>query len=185
MKRPIHMALGKRKPKQDELDMRANVLATCLRARDIGPEMLVGLCVERSEEMLVGLLGVLKAGAAYVPMETNLPRRRLAALFGLSAMELETAVRHAIPIIVVVQNNDGIVGSTRQSSYFPADYPELFSQLLPAVRYERLMEAFGGHAEWVEETRDIRPALERALQSNRPACLNVRVKPDAPHPGFW
>jgi 2-hydroxyacyl-CoA lyase 1 len=105
--------------------------------------------------------------------------------FGLSAMELETAVRHGIPIIVVVLNNDGIVGSTRQSSYFPADYPELFSQLLPAVRYERLMEAFGGHAEWVEEARDIRPALERALQSNRPACLNVRVKPDAPHPGFW
>ncbi len=105
--------------------------------------------------------------------------------FGLSAMELETAVRHAIPIIVVVANNDGITGTTRQSKYFPANYPELFSQFLPAVRYERLMEVFGGYAAWVEEPRDIRPALERALQSNRPACLNVRVKPDAPHPGFW
>jgi thiamine pyrophosphate-dependent acetolactate synthase large subunit-like protein len=105
--------------------------------------------------------------------------------FGLSAMELETAVRHAIPIIVVVANNDGITGTTRQSRHFPADYPELFSRFLPAVRYDRLMEVFGGYAAWVEEPRDIGPALERALQSNRPACLNVRVKPDAPHPGFW
>lgn len=105
--------------------------------------------------------------------------------FGINAMEMETAVRHRIPIVVVVVNNDGILGSTRQASHFPPDYPELFSQFLPALRYERLMDAFGGHAEWVEEARDLQPALERALQSNRPACLNVRVKPGAPHPGSW
>lgn len=105
--------------------------------------------------------------------------------FGLSAMELETAVRHAIPIVVVVANNDGINGTTRQSKHFPADYPELFSRFLPAVRYDRLIEIFGGFGAWVEEPREIRPALERALESNRPACLNVRVKTDAPHPGSW
>jgi 2-hydroxyacyl-CoA lyase 1 len=104
--------------------------------------------------------------------------------FGLSALELETAMRHDIQIIVVVVNNDGITGTTRQARYFPADYPERFSQFLPALRYERLMEDFGGGA-WIEEPGDISPALGRALHSQRPACLNVRVKPDAPHPGFW
>jgi thiamine pyrophosphate-dependent acetolactate synthase large subunit-like protein len=105
--------------------------------------------------------------------------------FGISAMELETAVRHRIPIIVVIVNNDGIIGSTRQSRHFPADYPELFCQFLPALRYEHMMEMFGGHAEWVEAVDDIQPALNRALQSNRPSCINVRVKPDTPHPGSW
>jgi len=104
--------------------------------------------------------------------------------FGLSAIELETAVRHQIPIIVVIANNDGISGATRQQQFL-ADYPERFSQFLPALRYEHIMEVFGGHAEWVEEASEIRPALERAVASGRPACINVRVDPDSPHPGFW
>ena len=51
-----------------ELNLRANQLARCLRKRGIGPGALVGLYVERSLEMMVGLLGILKAGAAYVPI---------------------------------------------------------------------------------------------------------------------
>ena len=94
--------------------------------------------------------------------------------FGLSTMELETAVRHQIPIIVVIANNDGISGATRQQQFL-ADHPERFSQFLPTLRYERIMDVFGGHAEWVTEAGDIRPALERAVASGRPACVNVRV----------
>jgi amino acid adenylation domain-containing protein len=60
-----------------ELNERANRLALFLRARGIGPEVRVGLCVERSIEMVVGLLGILKAGGAYVPLDPQYPPERL------------------------------------------------------------------------------------------------------------
>ncbi|HEX5705834.1 MAG TPA: amino acid adenylation domain-containing protein, partial [Pyrinomonadaceae bacterium] len=60
-----------------ELNARANQLAHHLRALGVGPETLVGLCVERSPEMVVGLLGILKSGGAYVPLDPQYPRERL------------------------------------------------------------------------------------------------------------
>lgn len=61
-----------------ELNQRANQLAHYLRTLGVGPEILVGICVERSLEMVVGLLGVLKAGGAYVPLDPEYPKERLA-----------------------------------------------------------------------------------------------------------
>jgi surfactin family lipopeptide synthetase A len=60
-----------------ELECRANQLAHYLRERGVGPNVLVGLCVERSVEMVVGLLGILKAGGAYVPLDPEYPKERL------------------------------------------------------------------------------------------------------------
>ncbi|RKG78442.1 amino acid adenylation domain-containing protein [Corallococcus exercitus] len=60
-----------------ELDARANQLAHALRKHGVGPEVRVGLCVERSLEMVVGLLGTLKAGGAYVPLDPGYPQERL------------------------------------------------------------------------------------------------------------
>ena len=60
-----------------ELDRRSNQLAHHLRRRGAGPERLVALCLERSVDMLVGVLGVLKAGAAYVPLDPASPQTRL------------------------------------------------------------------------------------------------------------
>jgi len=60
-----------------ELNARANRLARHLRSLGVGPETIVGLCVERSAEMIVGMLAVLKAGGAYVPVEPSQPRERL------------------------------------------------------------------------------------------------------------
>ncbi len=60
-----------------ELNRHANQLAHHLRGLGVGPNVLVGLCVKRSPEMLVGLLGILKAGAAYVPMDPGYPKERL------------------------------------------------------------------------------------------------------------
>ena len=59
------------------LDARANQLAHHLRALGVGPEVVVGLCIERSLEMLIGLLGILKAGGAYLPLDPSYPHERL------------------------------------------------------------------------------------------------------------
>jgi len=61
-----------------ELNCRANQLARYLKRLGVGPEVLVGICVERSLEMVVGLLGILKAGGAYLPLDPEYPKERLA-----------------------------------------------------------------------------------------------------------
>jgi surfactin family lipopeptide synthetase C len=60
-----------------ELNTRANQLAHYLGALGVGPEVRVGICLERSLELAVGLLGILKAGGAYVPLDPSYPRERL------------------------------------------------------------------------------------------------------------
>ncbi|MCZ6671530.1 MAG: amino acid adenylation domain-containing protein, partial [Verrucomicrobia bacterium] len=60
-----------------ELDLRVKQLATHLKSLGVGPEVLVGICIERSIEMLVGLLAILKAGGAYVPLDPHYPVSRL------------------------------------------------------------------------------------------------------------
>ncbi len=60
------------------LNAKANRLARRLRRLGVGPDVLVGLAVERSLDMAVGLLGVLKAGGAYVPLDPTYPKERLA-----------------------------------------------------------------------------------------------------------
>lgn len=60
-----------------ELNARANQLAHYLRRHGIGPESIVGLCVERSLEMMVGLVGILKSGAAFLPLDAAQPKQRL------------------------------------------------------------------------------------------------------------
>ena len=60
-----------------ELNNRANQLAHYLRKHGVGPDELVGICVARSIETVIGLLGILKAGGAYVPMDPSYPKERL------------------------------------------------------------------------------------------------------------
>ncbi|XXY48795.1 non-ribosomal peptide synthase/polyketide synthase [Sorangium sp. So ce269] len=74
----------------DALNRRANRVAHALRARGVGPETIVPLVYERSVEMMVGLLGILKAGAAYLPVDPHQPRARLALILG------DARARHAV-----------------------------------------------------------------------------------------
>jgi amino acid adenylation domain-containing protein len=69
-----------------ELDRRANRLARRLRALGVRRDALVGLCLERSIDMMVALLGVLKSGGAYVPLDPGYPRERLSFMVEDSAM---------------------------------------------------------------------------------------------------
>ena len=71
-----------------ELNEQANALAHYLRRIGVGPDVRVGLCVERSPEMVIGLLGILKAGGAYLPLDPSYPQNRLAFMLG----DADTAV---------------------------------------------------------------------------------------------
>ena len=85
------------------LDARANQLAHHLRRLGVGPEVVVGLCVERSLEMLVGLLGILKAGGAYVPLDPDYPAERLGYMMtqaGLAVVLTHSSLATTLPIPV-------------------------------------------------------------------------------------
>ncbi|SDM94588.1 non-ribosomal peptide synthetase [Pseudomonas azotoformans] len=84
-----------------ELNRRANRLAHRLMEAGVGPDVLVGLAVERSIEMVVGLLAVLKAGGAYVPLDPEYPRDRLAYMLDDSGVRLlltQAHLREQLPI---------------------------------------------------------------------------------------
>ncbi len=70
--------LGTNKLTYRELNTKANQLAHYLQKLDVGPDVPVGICLERSIEMIVSLLAILKAGGAYVPLDSNNPEERLA-----------------------------------------------------------------------------------------------------------
>src|SRR5579859_5666021 len=71
-----------------ELDRRANQLAHHLQGLGVGLESLVGICMKRSPDMLVGLLGILKAGAAYLPLDPAYPKERLAFMIADAGVKL-------------------------------------------------------------------------------------------------
>ena len=78
-----------------ELDARANCVARELRARGAGPEVVVGICLDRSLEMLAAILGVLKSGAAYLPLEPTHPSERLAFMLRDSGAALVISTAEA------------------------------------------------------------------------------------------
>ncbi len=90
--------------------------------------------------------------------------------FGWNGMEIETACRYGMPILFVVANNGSVRpgdGVFNMKGYTGED----------AVRYDLVMQAFGGHGEMVRSVDDLRPALERAAASGKTALVNVAVNP--------
>ncbi|WLG66450.1 non-ribosomal peptide synthetase [Pseudomonas brassicacearum] len=89
-----------------DIDRRANQLAHALIARGVGPETRVGVALPRSEGVIVALLAVLKAGAAYVPLDTSYPRERLAYLMedsGLALLLTDSRVSAQLPLAGAAQ----------------------------------------------------------------------------------
>jgi len=108
-----------------DLNARANQLAHHLRKLGVGPEMLVGICVERSTDMVVGVLGILKAGGAYVPLDPMQPSERIALIADDAAISIlviqerlktKLAVSHAC--IVCLDADWGVI--TRESKLNPS-----------------------------------------------------------------
>jgi thiamine pyrophosphate-dependent acetolactate synthase large subunit-like protein len=101
--------------------------------------------------------------------------------FGFNAMDMETAVRHGVAVIVVVVNNDGNCGALMQKALFCTG-AERVTMYQPGIAYENIMRAFGGHAEFVDRPEQLKPALARAVASGKAACVNVQVDPHAAYP---
>jgi amino acid adenylation domain-containing protein len=83
-----------------ELERRTNQLAHYLRELGVGPDVIVGLCIERSLEMIAGLLGILKAGGAYLPLDPGYPAERLAYMVsdaGAPVVLTQAAVADRLP----------------------------------------------------------------------------------------
>ena len=80
-----------------ELNRRANQLAHYLQEMGVGPESLVGICLERSIEMIVAVLGTLKAGGAYVPLDPDYPRERLAFIIEDARVSVLITKRGVVP----------------------------------------------------------------------------------------
>ena len=84
-----------------QLDRRANQLAHVLVERGVGPDVLVGVCVERSIEMVVGLLAIHKAGGAYVPLDPEYPQERLAYMIEDSGIRLLLSQHSLLPLLAL------------------------------------------------------------------------------------
>jgi acetolactate synthase-1/2/3 large subunit len=92
---------------------------------------------------------------------------------GFYLAELDTAVRHGLPVIVVVGNDSGW-GLERELQKGSGGEPVACE--LRQTRYEMIMRGFGGEGEVVDDLAQVRPAIERALQSRVPYCLNVMIR---------
>jgi thiamine pyrophosphate-dependent acetolactate synthase large subunit-like protein len=152
-------------------------------------ETIMGICramlpsyVNRSR-LNAGTTGSMGVGAPYVVGASLACPDRVSVgvlgdyAFGSAAMVVETAARVGAKPVFVVVNNEGIAGHMLQDHLLPPDSPKI-AALLPA-RYEKLAEMVDGHAEYVEQPNEIRPALDRALAADKLAVVHVRVNPKA------
>lgn len=97
-----------------ELNARANQLANYLRKRGVGPEVRVAICVERSVEMIVGLLAILKAGGTYVPLEPSFPEERIAFIQADSQA-----------CVLLTQQHLSLTPWPGETIYLDSDWPEI------------------------------------------------------------
>jgi acetolactate synthase-1/2/3 large subunit len=125
-----------------------------------------------------GVTGLLGIGIPYaIGAKLAHPDRQVLCLcgdgaFGLNGMELDTAARHGIPIVVVVSNNAcwGVCASIQRGVY--GDECTI-GTTLACTRYDMIAEALGCYGEMVEDPAQLRAALGRAFNSRKPALLNV------------
>jgi amino acid adenylation domain-containing protein len=160
-----------------ELNARANQLAHFLREQGVGPEVPVGLCLERSLEMVVGILGILKAGGAYVPIDPDYPTARLASLLADIEIPLVLTQSH---LLFTLPPHVAQVFCLDIANQTLVDYPETAlwnattPQHLAYVMYTSgstgvpkgiliSHQALVNHMHWIQEAFPL-TALDRVLQ---------------------
>jgi acetolactate synthase-1/2/3 large subunit len=133
-----------------------------------------------------GPYGCLGSGPGYaIAAKLARPDRQVCLLlgdgaFGFSGLEFDTMVRHGIPVVGVMGNN-GIWGLEKHPMEFLYGY-SVAAELQPELRYDRVVEALGGHGELVAKPDELKPALERAFASGKPALVNVLTDPSVAYP---
>jgi acetolactate synthase-1/2/3 large subunit len=100
--------------------------------------------------------------------------------FGFSGLEFDTFARHGVAVVGVMGNN-GIWALEKHPMEFLYGY-SVAAELRPETRYDQVVEALGCHGELVREPAELRPALERAFASGRPALVNVLTDPSVAYP---
>ena len=132
--------------------------------------------------MRLGPLSHLGAGIPYgMAAKLAYPESRVLVFigdgaFGFYAMEYDTCIRHNLPITTVMGNDSTWgIDKTFQVAY----YNRAVGTDLRTIRYDKMVEAIGGYAEYVEKAADIGPAVGRAIASGRPSLVNVTVKSGA------
>lgn len=131
-----------------------------------------------------GPLGTLGVGTPFaIAAKTAFPASEVVTLFGdgafgLTGFDYDTLIRFNLPMVGIVANN-AAWNQVRflQLARYGAAAGNPASDLTP-LRYDRIVEAMGGHGEYVTRPSEIRPALERARASGKPSCVNVIVARD-------
>ncbi len=100
--------------------------------------------------------------------------------FGFSGMEFDTLARHGVNVVGVMGNN-GIWALEKHPMEFLYGY-SVAADLRPGTRYDKVVEALGGHGELVEHPLEVAPAIERAFSSGKPALVNVLTDPTVVYP---
>ena len=133
-----------------------------------------------------GPFGCLGSGPGYaLAAKLAHPDRQVVLLlgdgaFGFSGMEFDTLARHGVAVVGVMGNN-GIWALEKHPMEFLYGY-SVAADLRPGTRYDQMVEALGGHGELVGRPEELRPALERAFESGKPALVNVLTDPSVAYP---
>lgn len=149
---------------------------------------MMGLKAREKSSVIVaagGLFGCLGTGVPFgIAAKLARPEKTAVVIngdgaFGFNAMEFDTAVRHNIPFVCVICNDQawGMIKHGQEMSY-----DRVVGSGLGVIHYEKVVEALGGYGEFVTRDEETVPAIERAIASGKPACVNVLTDPTVTSP---